>query len=376
LSTPLDQYQQLLSSGQLSADSLQLTAVEKLTQLHQQLLHTPAWWQRKPPPPRGLYLWGPVGRGKTMLMDLFCNTLPAGLTLRLHFHRFMREIHQQLRAASGQPDPLDWVAQSFARKARVLCFDEFFVDNIGDAMLLGRLLGHLFRRGVVLVATSNQPPAGLYPDGLHRDRFIPAINLLEKQLETLPLDGPEDHRLRHLTAQKSWFDLSKDNFELPKADLSDTNIELCQRTVECLQRQNKIRTIAFSFQQLCTGYRSAMDYIELAEQFDTVWLCDVPRFYAMRREQIKARGTEDGSVANSTGEREVCWSALDDPARRFISLVDELYDRRVNLMVSAAAPAAQLYPADGALNFQFQRTLSRLVEMGSLEYQQSPPIRD
>lgn len=149
MSTPLDQYQQLLSSGQLSADSLQLTAVEKLTQLHQQLLHTPAWWQRKPPPPRGLYLWGPVGRGKTMLMDLFCNTLPAGLTLRLHFHRFMREIHQQLRAASGQPDPLDWVAQSFARKARVLCFDEFFVDNIGDAMLLGRLLGHLFRRGEI-----------------------------------------------------------------------------------------------------------------------------------------------------------------------------------------------------------------------------------
>lgn len=369
-------YQQKLERGELQPDSFQQNAVVLLTSLQQQLLQPRQWWQRRPPPPQGLYLWGPVGRGKTMLMDLFCQGLPDGMVLRLHFHRFMRSIHQQLMAASGQPDPLAFVAEHFARRARVLCFDEFYVDNIGDAMLLGRLLHHLFSRGITLVATSNQPPAGLYPDGLHRDRFLPAIALLEKHLTPVALSGADDHRLRQLTEKNSWFDLSKADYDFSINNFYKSEISICNRQIECLIRESESCEIGFSFNMLCMGHRSALDYIDIAERFDEVWLFDVPCFYGERREQIKARGTEDGAVAQSTGERQVRWSALDDPARRFISLVDELYDRRVNLMVSAQAPAEALYPADGALSFQYQRTLSRLVEMGSLEYQQSPPLRD
>jgi len=374
LNTPLALYQQQLKQGLITEEPLQQQAVNRLETLFQQLQHQPRWWQRRPPEPPGLYLWGPVGRGKTMLMDLFCNCLPHGQGLRLHFHRFMREVHQQLRAASGQADPLAYVAARFAQRARVLCFDEFYVDNIGDAMLLGRLLKHLFSHRVVLVATSNQPPAGLYPDGLHRDRFLPAIKLLEEQLVIVALNGPEDHRLRHLTPQQSWFLNQTEHFTQLCPSQQEPVLDLCHRTVRCIARNDQQRTVWFNFEQLCTGHRSALDYIELAERFDTLLLSAVPHFSAIRREWIKARGTEDGAIANSTGERKVRWSALDDPARRFISLVDELYDRRVNLIVSAVAPADQLYPEDGALSFQFQRTLSRLIEMGSLEYQQSPAL--
>lgn len=375
--TPGSRYLQLCETGALQPEPLQQHAVDALTDLQRQLLQPPRrWWLSRQPAPPGLYLWGPVGRGKTMLMDLFCESLPPASVMRLHFHRFMRQVHQQLMDASGQPDPLAHVADGFARQARVLCFDEFYVDNIGDAMLLGRLLHHLFERQITLVTTSNQPPAGLYPDGLHRDRFLPAIQLLEQKLNVLPLNGPEDHRLRSLTPQKSWFSNLESIFDHTESKIAADNIELCNRTLSCRTFKTNQHEVIFSFHELCSGFRSAMDYIELAERYDQIWLTDIPCFYGDRREQIKARGTEDGAIANSTGERQVHWSEMDDPARRFISLIDELYDRRVNLIAFAEAPADQLYPADGALNFQFQRTLSRLVEMGSLDYQQSPAIRD
>ncbi|MCV6587473.1 MAG: cell division protein ZapE [Marinobacterium sp.] len=383
--TPGSRYNALLEQGVITADIHQHQAVWLFEQLYHQL-RQPALsrWQSfvryihgtAPQSHNGLYLWGPVGRGKTMLMDLFCQSLPTGIALRLHFHRFMRKVHQQLMDASGQPEPLRFVADSFARQARVLCFDEFYVDNIGDAMLLGRLLEQLFQRGILLVATSNQPPAELYPGGLHRDRFLPTIALLEQQLKLIALNGIDDHRLRYLKPQKNWFKSSEPGFKLPVSGNSEHSIQLCNRTVECLFYNSAQRIAGFDFSQLCTGYRSAMDYIELTEHCDQIWLTGVPAFYAEQREQIKARGTEDGAIANSTGERHVRWSVMDDPARRFISLVDELYDRRVNLIVQAEQPAESLYPVSGALNFQYQRTLSRLTEMGSEQYQQAPPLRD
>ncbi|MBY4678257.1 cell division protein ZapE [Marinobacterium arenosum] len=375
---PLQRYRQRLTEPDFQDDPAQLRAVEQLDALWRQLQQKPRWWRRRPPV-HGLYLWGPVGRGKTMLMDLFTGCLPADQGLRLHFHHFMKEVHGALLAASGRADPLAWVADRFAERARVLCFDEFYVDNIGDAMLLGRLLRHLFARKVVLVATSNQPPAGLYPDGLHRDRFLPAIELLEQQLTQVDLAGPQDHRRRQLTARPNIF------VDQPEAlagcfhQLSDQRparagyIELNSRTLPCLAAEE--HCIWFHFEALCSGPRSALDYIALAERYESVLVSGVPLLYGERREWIKARGTEDGARANSTGERQVCWAAQDDPARRFISLVDELYDRQVKLYIEAAAPAAQLYPADGALAFQYQRTLSRLIEMGSLEYQQQPARR-
>ena len=298
-------------------------------------------------PVRGLYLWGGVGRGKTHLMDLFYDSLPFAARQRTHFHRFMQQVHQELRGLTGQKNPLKIVGERIAQSARVLCFDEFFVSDITDAMLLSGLLEELFARGVTLVATSNVEPCNLYRDGLQRQRFLPAIALLERHTRVLNVDGGVDHRLRLLEQAELYHTPLDDDADrslarsfaslAPDAARENVDMEVEGRRI----RARKLGENAawFDFRDLCDGPRSQNDYIWLAREFTTVLLADVP--------------VMDG--------------ARDDAARRFVNLVDEFYDRSVKLVISAEAPPAGLYTGT-RLAFEFQRTASRLIEMQSREY--------
>jgi cell division protein ZapE len=304
--------------------------------------------KRKPvKPEKGLYMWGGVGRGKTWLMDLFFHNLPLEQKRRRHFHRFMYDVHAQLKGLANRESPLEIVADSIAEETRVLCFDEFFVSDIADAMILGTLLDALFRRGVSLVATSNVPPKDLYKDGLQRERFLPAIKLLEDNARVLAVDGGTDYRLRQLTLAGTYIDSSdpQANARLNAlfSDLSDSDpceggtVEIEGRTIPVVKESENV--IWFEFEALCEGPRSQNDYIEIAREYQSVIVSHVPMLTAQR----------------------------ENAARRFIALVDELYDRHVNLILSAAAPPAGIYQGD-RLGFEFQRTLSRLTEMQSEEY--------
>jgi cell division protein ZapE len=379
------QYQQLLDQSQLSPDLAQTEVVKRLQQQLNHLSHfelsKPIKWGKrwfdKPPSSLGIYIWGPVGRGKTMLMDLFCQCLAPKTYIRLHFHRFMVMIHQQLFLHSGKPDPLAHIANELSLKYKVICFDEFFVSDIGDAMLLGRLYQALFSKGVTIISTSNIEPDDLYSDGLHRDRFLPTIKLIKDNMQVIPLDNGNDHRLNYLASNPAYF--IQDNQALKKiyykltqheAQPNSNSVTLCGRKINCIARDDSV--IWFDFAELCEGPRSARDYIELASNYSHLILSNVPRFQGQSKEQIKARGTEDSyGLFNTTGLRKVVQSNHDDPARRFISLVDELYDCRVNLYLSAEDTAEQLYKGV-LLKKPFKRTLSRLHEMSSTAYQTTP----
>jgi cell division protein ZapE len=325
-------------------------------------------------------------------MDLFYESLPDERKLRLHFHRFMARIHKELNAESGHADPLKLIAKRLAKECNVLCFDEFFVSDIGDAMILGRLFTALFENGLTLVATSNIPIERLYWNGLQRQRFEPAIQLLLKHTQEVHLNGEEDHRLRHLQHQQTYF-LSPDAqfktlfqqlVEQQKAEQrvelvderdaiplvfeqeSSKTLSVCRRPIDVIELSSHV--VWFNFDALCNGPRSQLDYIELASRFSNILVSDIPLLGGECRGWIKARGTEDGSFETTeTGERKLSYARQDDPARRFISLVDELYDRRVNLYLSADVPLEYLY-SGGSLSFEFKRTHSRLVEMQSSEY--------
>ncbi|NVK42412.1 MAG: AFG1 family ATPase [Oceanospirillaceae bacterium] len=370
--TPSERYKALQQRPDFEPDPAQREALAALDQLYAGLVAPrPILLRRKTTTP-GLYLWGPVGRGKTLLMDLFCECLPDGWALRLHFHRFMARIHRELTALSGTADPLRQIARTLAGQHRVLCFDEFQVTDIGDAMLLGRLLEALLSHGLVMVATSNLPPEALYRDGLQRERFIPTIRLLEQQLLVHNLDGGRDHRQRQLDRVETLFPHPADDRleQLFRQRAGSDGIEgvlhVCGRPVPA--RRHADGVVWFDFSALCEGPRSALDYIWLAERYHTLLLSDVPVFDGKVREWIKARGTEDSERGSgSTGERQVRWSAMDDPARRFISLVDETYDRNVRLYLSTRAPLEALYRG-GRLSFEFERTRSRLIEMQSRDY--------
>lgn len=294
----------------------------------------------------GLYLWGDVGRGKTYLMDLFHETLPVVRKQRLHFHRFMQRVHAELRDLEGYTDPLKTVAEGFAADARVLCFDEFFVSDIGDAMILGELLKHLFERRVTLVATSNVAPARLYENGLQRRRFLPAIELIERNTEVVHVGGETDYRLQVLRRG----DIYRTDGETE--ELLESFRALCHaefaRGEDLIVNDRPIRArycaedaVWFDFDALCKGPRSQNDYIELARLFSTVVVHGVPVF------------TAEGESENA--------------ARRFISLVDEFYDRSVKVLFSAAAPVEALY-GGSLLTMEFERTKSRIVEMQSDAY--------
>lgn len=299
---------------------------------------------------RGLYVWGGVGRGKTWLMDLFLHSLPFKEKQRSHFHRFMQFVHDELRKHKDRADPLELVAEKVAHKTRVLCFDELFVADIADAMLLANLFRGLFERGVTLVATSNVPPDDLYKDGLQRARFLPAIRLLKEHTGVLHLDSGADYRLRQLEHATTWFHSNAASaaalerlFEVMAGEpgKADGTLILNHRRMHPHRQADDV--IWFSFKELCDGPRSQADYIEIARCFHTVFLSEIPVLHADAENQ----------------------------ARRFVTLVDEFYDRGVKLIVSAAAPASALYRGS-KLSFEFERTRSRLIEMQSQEYLARP----
>lgn len=301
----------------------------------------------------GLYLWGGVGRGKTFLMDLFHETLGVEGSRRIHFHRMMREIHERLAACGNTDDPLDRVAGDLAAEIKVLCFDEFFVSDIGDAMILGRLLEGLFARGVTLVATSNTAPDDLYMDGLQRQRFVPAIELLNAHCRVVHIEGTTDYRLRLLQEAGTFFTPADQSaFERLQHFFDETassRIEI-GTTLDVNGRPISTRCTAkgiawFEFEDICEGPRSQNDYIEIARWYPTVIVSGVPTFGA----------------------------AGEDQARRFIALVDEFYDRRVKLVISAAAAPQDLYRGD-KLAFEFERTSSRLLEMQTTDYLVAPHL--
>jgi len=370
--SPLQRYQADLLRAEFVADPAQRAVVDGLQALYRRLADPCA----DSASPLGLYLWGPVGRGKSYLMDSFYHSLPPGIGLRLHFHRFMQRIHRELGAQSGHPNPLQRIARRLAREARVLCFDEFFVADIGDAMILAKLLETLFAEGMVLVATSNLHPDQLYADGLQRQRFLPAIGLLQRFTQVMALDGGCDYRRREMVERRHYLTPHGADSE---AELRRRCASLAQGTLRwdgeltVMQRRIAVRAYAdnlawFDFAALCQGPRSALDYIEISQRFNTLILGAVPPLGGAVRERKVAIGTED-SLDNSiaTIDRSVSQGLNDDAARRFIALVDELYDRGTRLILSAAAPIEQLYRG-GRVAFEFERTISRVIEMQSPRY--------
>ncbi|HTN48154.1 MAG TPA: cell division protein ZapE [Burkholderiaceae bacterium] len=300
----------------------------------------------RPPVPRGVYLWGDVGRGKSFLMDAFFATVPVIRKTRVHFHEFMRGVHAEMHELRGTPDPLDEVALRVARRHRLICFDEFHVSDIADAMILYRLLDRLFALNTGFVLTSNYTPDALYPDGLHRDRLLPAIALLKDRLDIVQVDGGVDYRRRAMERIEAyvtpWGEAAErslaEAFErVAEAEDDEPILHIESRTIRARRRAGGV--VWFDFAVLCGGPRSQNDYLELAAQFHTVVLSNVPRMSAGQASE----------------------------ARRFTWLVDVLYDHRVKLLLSAEAAPLELYPA-GALANEFARTVSRLEEMQSRAY--------
>ncbi len=303
----------------------------------------------RPPVPRGVYLWGDVGRGKSFLMDAFFASVPIIRKTRVHFHEFMRGVHAELHELKGTAEPLDEVAQRIARRHRLICFDEFHVADIADAMILHRLLERLFALNIGFVMTSNYAPDGLYPDGLHRDRMLPAIELLKQRLDLVQVDGGVDYRRRAMERIDAYITPWGAEAELRLASAfervaetedDDPVLTIEARTIRARRRAGGV--VWFDFAVLCGGPRSQNDYLELSAQFHTVVLSNVPKMSAGHASE----------------------------ARRFTWLVDVLYDHRVKLLLSAEAPPAELYPA-GALANEFARTVSRLEEMQSRAYLES-----
>ncbi len=350
-----------LSERGIQADPAQLVAAERLQKFYDDLLALKAARRGRlrkllihPELPRGVWFWGGVGRGKSFLMDCFFAAVPYERKRRVHFHAFMREVHQALQAYRKESDPLAKVAARIARKTRLMCFDEFHVSDIADAMMLGRLMQALFEAGVVFCITSNYPPGGLYPNGLQRELFLPTIDLLLQKLDVIEIDAGIDYRLRVLEQAEV--------FLVAEGEAAETAIgrtfsaiaggsghakplEILGRTLPVVHRAPGI--VWFDFPVLCGGPRSQNDYLWLANRHHTLFLSNVPRMNA----------------------------AMANEARRFTWLVDVLYDHRVKLILSAACATEELY-TQGVQASEFKRTVSRLIEMRSLEYLSSAHRRE
>ncbi len=356
--TPRQRYEQDLQRDGFVADAAQAHAVDALQRVYEELVSTPpkrrfglnrTQWAAV----GGLYLWGGVGRGKTHLMDAFYEALPFSRKLRTHFHRFMLDVHERRRAYPDEQDPLKRVAEGYAKEVRVLCFDEFFVSDIADAMILGRLFEHLFAQGVTLVATSNIPPDRLYENGLQRANFLPFISLLNRHVSVINVDGGIDYRLRALTHAEIYHHPSDAAAEVNLSRwFAELAPEHCTQDLDLVLHGRPIRSrrlsegVAwFDFDALCEGPRGVADYIEIARTHHTVLLSRVPQLTALH----------------------------EDAARRFVNLVDEFYDRGVKLIIAADVAQPALYLGEKS-RFEFLRTQSRLTEMQSQEYLARPHL--
>lgn len=365
---PREAYEHKVAAGEIADDPAQAGAVEALERLHQDLQgYVPpsarSRWKlfsrrHEPEPPRGVYLWGDVGRGKSMLMDMFFEDAPVADKRRVHFHAFMQRVHAAIGRHRALPDgaperrrlgddPVKAVARSLSNEVTLLCFDEFQVQDIADAMILGKFFEKLFERGVVVVSTSNRPPDDLYMDGLNRQLFLPFIALFKERMEVLELASPTDHRLNRLEGRRVWHAPLAPEARAAQdrafAILTE-GAEAGPRTLEVQGRKLVIRQAArhvarTSFADLCARPLGAADYLEIARAFHTLVLDDVPIMGPEKRNE----------------------------AKRFVTLIDALYEAKVRLVASAAAEPQGLYPS-GDGSFEFQRTVSRLVEMRSADY--------
>lgn len=357
----IDYLEPLLDQRRATLDHAQIAALDRLQQLSDDLFAFEA--ARKsalkrlfaaPEVPRGVYLWGGVGRGKSLLMDSFFATVPIRRKTRVHFHAFMRDVHAALAALKDTADPLARVASQIAQRHRLVCFDEFHVNDIADAMILGRLLTGLFENGVVLVTTSNYAPRDLWPHGMLRERFLPAIALIEQWLDVVEVDAGVDYRLRalehvrtfHVPAGAAADAAMAKSFEAMRGGPNEeSQVVVDGRTIAARARAGSV--IWFDFGALCDGPRSQRDYLELARRFAVVFVSDIPQMGADTADQ----------------------------ARRFTWLIDILYDHRVKLVASAAVPADALY-TEGADAREFSRTVSRLTEMRTRDYMALAHVTD
>lgn len=346
-------YEQSLAEKGYRADSAQMAAITRLQKYYDEWIQFKdkrssrlKKFLNRPEVPRGVYMWGGVGRGKSFLMDSFYLTVPVQRKTRIHFHEFMRSVHLQLQQISKEADPLDKVATQIAEKYRLICFDEFHVSDIADAMILYRLLQRLFDLGVSFVMTSNYEPSKLYPDGLHRDRILPAIKLIQDRMDVMNVDTGVDYRRRTLEQVKLFYTplTSETNAELRKTfdslapnRLNDSMVHIENREIPTVAVGNKV--VWFDFATLCGGPRSQNDYLEIANRFHTVILSDIPKMEPKHASE----------------------------ARRFTWLIDVFYDHKVKLIMSAATEPENLY-VEGVQASEFHRTVSRIVEMQSKEY--------
>lgn len=358
--SPLTWYQAASQQSAFIRDAAQARAIEHLDRLWTELM----MFKRKrnrflgrslrsPQLPKGLYFYGGVGRGKSFLMDAFYGCLPYRRKRRVHFHAFMAEIHQRLRGLKSEANPLKAVAAEIAKETRVLCFDEFHVSDIADAMILGRLLENLFNEGVVLVATSNYAPSELYPQGQNRSSFLPTIALIEEKLTILNVDGGEDYRHRTLTAAEVFYIPANDENERKLADLftqvtagqaeRPSEIEIHGRMLRCKKRTDK--AIWFDFRMLCFGPRSQADYLYLSEHYEMIFVSGIEKLSQAERAE----------------------------ARRLTWLIDVMYDYRVKFCATCDVPVDEIY-VEGDFAQEFVRTASRLTEMQSQEYLNLPHL--
>ncbi|MGX1959557.1 cell division protein ZapE [Serratia proteamaculans] len=371
--SPLSRYQRLLAAGEYQADEVQMEAVTQLDHIYQALLQqTPAvsasvgglrgkfnrWLGKSSEtaqqrPAQGLYMWGGVGRGKTWLMDMFFHSLPGDRKLRLHFHRFMLRVHEELTELQGQENPLEIIADGFKAQTDVLCFDEFFVSDITDAMLLATLLQALFARGITLVATSNIPPDDLYRNGLQRARFLPAIDLINQYCDVMNVDAGIDYRLRTLTQAHLYLtpldEQTRQTMDRMFVKLAGKEgeaapvLQINHRPLQAIRAVDGV--LAVDFHTLCEEARSQLDYIALSRLYHSVILYNV----------------------------RIMGSLKENTARRFLALVDEFYERHVKLVIAAEASMFDIYQGE-RLKFEYQRCLSRLQEMQSEEYLKLPHL--
>jgi cell division protein ZapE len=379
--TPTEYYQQGLLKPDFEPDPVQAEVV-KILQRSFDALNQSSGGEKEPSSPISLYLWGKVGRGKTFLMDAFYHCIEHPQKQRVHFYRFMQDVHRRLAEIQGCSDPLITVANQIAEQTQVLCFDEFFVSDIGDAMLLSGLIRQLFANGVVIIATSNVVPDDLYKGGLQRIRFMPAIKAIEDNMQVVHMDGLVDHRLRTLSQLDAYFLLSEATAsEAMFKHFSKACNEAYSKGGEVIIEHRPINyaykaenAIWFDFEQICKGARSQNDYIALASLYDSVYIENVPQMGGSITQRNIAQGTEDGAIGSDLAKLNLDRqrilqdeSKTDDEARRFISLVDELYDRKVRLYLSSRVAITELY-LGGRLTFEFERAVSRLLEMQSVDY--------